>query len=131
MYQALYRKWRPRTFDDVAGQSHITDTLKRQVTGGRLSHAYLFTGTRGTGKTTCAKIRSRAVNCEHPVDGNPCNTCAACTGTESAAIPPPTTVWIRCAPCGMRRSTPPPPYASVCTSWTRFTCCPPPPSTHF
>ena len=86
MYQALYRKWRPRTFDDVAGQSHITDTLKRQVAGGRLSHAYLFTGTRGTGKTTCAKILSRAVNCEHPVDGNPCNACPACTGIESGAI---------------------------------------------
>ena len=56
MYQALYRKWRPRTFDDVVGQSHITDTLKRQVATGRLSHTYLFTGTRGTGKTTCAKI---------------------------------------------------------------------------
>lgn len=78
MYQALYRKWRPRTFDDVVGQSHITDTLKRQVATGRLSHAYLFTGTRGTGKTTCAKILARAVNCEHPVDGNPCGTCAAC-----------------------------------------------------
>ena len=59
MYQALYRKWRPRTFDDVVGQSHITDTLKRQVATGRLSHAYLFTGTRGTGKTTCAKILAR------------------------------------------------------------------------
>lgn len=86
MYQALYRKWRPRTFDDVAGQSHITDTLKRQVAGGRLSHAYLFTGTRGTGKTTCAKILSRAVNCHAPVGGNPCNACPACTGIESGAI---------------------------------------------
>ncbi len=86
MYQALYRKWRPRTFDDVAGQAHITETLKRQVAGNRLSHAYLFTGTRGTGKTTCAKILSRAVNCHQPVDGNPCNTCPACTGIESGAI---------------------------------------------
>ena len=86
MYQALYRKWRPRTFDDVVGQSHITDTLKRQVAAGRLSHAYLFTGTRGTGKTTCAKILSRAVNCEHPVDGNPCNACPACLGIESGSI---------------------------------------------
>ena len=60
MYQALYRKWRPRTFDDVVGQGHITETLKRQVAAGRLSHAYLFTGTRGTGKTTCAKILARA-----------------------------------------------------------------------
>ena len=86
MYQALYRKWRPRTFDDVVGQSHITDTLKRQVDSGRLSHAYLFTGTRGTGKTTCAKILSRAVNCEHPVQGNPCNACPACLGIESGSI---------------------------------------------
>ena len=86
MYQALYRKWRPRTFDDVVGQSHITDTLKRQVATGRLSHAYLFTGTRGTGKTTCAKILARAVNCEHPVDGNPCNECPACVGIENGSI---------------------------------------------
>ena len=86
MYQALYRKWRPRTFDDVVGQDHITETLKRQVASGRLSHAYLFTGTRGTGKTTCAKILSRAVNCEHPVDGNPCNQCPACLGIENGSI---------------------------------------------
>lgn len=86
MYQALYRKWRPRTFDDVVGQSHITDTLKRQIAAGRPSHAYLFTGTRGTGKTTCAKILSRAVNCHDPVDGNPCNACPACLGIESGAI---------------------------------------------
>ena len=85
-YQALYRKWRPRTFDDVVGQQHITETLKRQVAGGRLSHAYLFVGTRGTGKTTCAKILSRAVNCEHPVDGNPCNECASCRGIEDGSI---------------------------------------------
>ena len=86
MYQALYRKWRPRTFDDVVGQAHITDTLKRQVETGRLSHAYLFTGTRGTGKTTCAKILSRAVNCEHPVNGNPCNQCPSCLGIENGSI---------------------------------------------
>ena len=86
MYQALYRKWRPRTFDDVVGQSHITDTLKRQVAAGRLSHAYLFTGTRGTGKTSCAKILAKAVNCEHPVDGNPCNQCPACLGIDNGSI---------------------------------------------
>ena len=86
MYQALYRKWRPRTFDDVVGQAHITETLKRQVATGRLSHAYLFTGTRGTGKTTCAKILARAVNCQHPVDGNPCNACPACLGIENGSI---------------------------------------------
>ena len=86
MYQALYRKWRPRTFDDVVGQEHITDTLKRQVAAGRLSHAYLFTGTRGTGKTTCAKILARAVNCQNPQDGNPCNACPACLGIENGSI---------------------------------------------
>lgn len=86
MYQALYRKWRPRTFDDVVGQSHITETLKRQVQSGRLSHAYLFTGTRGTGKTTCAKLLARAVNCEHPVDGSPCNQCPACLGIENGSV---------------------------------------------
>lgn len=86
MYQALYRKWRPRTFDQVVGQAHITDTLKRQVAEDRLSHAYLFTGTRGTGKTTCAKILARAVNCQAPVDGNPCNACPACLGIENGSI---------------------------------------------
>ena len=86
MYQALYRKWRPRTFEDVVGQDHITDTLRRQVATGRLSHAYLFTGTRGTGKTTCAKILARAVNCERPVDGDPCNECPSCRGIEDGSI---------------------------------------------
>ena len=78
MYQALYRKWRPQTFDQVVGQDHITHTLKNQVRTGRLSHAYLFIGTRGTGKTTCARILAKAVNCAHPVDGNPCGECEAC-----------------------------------------------------
>ena len=86
MYQALYRKYRPQTFDDVVGQEHITSTLKRQVETGRLSHAYLFSGTRGTGKTTCARILARAVNCEHPVDGNPCNRCASCRGILDESI---------------------------------------------
>ena len=86
MYQALYRKYRPKTFDDVVGQEHITETLKKQVETGRLSHAYLFIGTRGTGKTTCAKILAKAVNCEHPVNGNPCNRCAACRGIDDGSI---------------------------------------------
>ena len=86
MYQALYRKWRSRTFSEVVGQAHVTETLKRQVETHQLSHAYLFTGTRGTGKTSCAKILSRAVNCEHPVGGDPCNVCAACTGIENGSI---------------------------------------------
>ena len=82
MYQALYRKWRPKTFDDVVGQEHITETLKKQVMNDRLSHAYLFIGTRGTGKTTCAKILAKAVNCEHPVNGNPCGECPSCRAIE-------------------------------------------------
>ena len=75
---ALYRKWRPLTFDDVFGQEHVTTALRNQVAAGRTSHAYLFTGTRGTGKTSCAKILARAVCCENPVNGSPCNQCAAC-----------------------------------------------------
>ena len=86
MYQALYRKWRSRTFDEVVGQDHVTQILKRQVQSGRLSHAYLFTGTRGTGKTSCAKLLARAVNCENPQDGNPCNACPACLGIENGSI---------------------------------------------
>ena len=86
MYQALYRKWRPKAFADVVGQEHITETLRRQVEQGRLSHAYLFTGTRGTGKTTCAKILSKAVNCEHPVNGDPCNECASCLGIDNGSL---------------------------------------------
>lgn len=84
---ALYRKWRPLVFDDVFGQEHVTSALKTQVETGRVSHAYLFTGTRGTGKTTCAKILARAVCCEHPVNGSPCNQCAACRSIlEDAAL---------------------------------------------
>ena len=86
MYQALYRKYRPRSFSDVAGQEHITETLRRQIITDRLSHAYLFVGTRGTGKTTCAKILSRAVNCLAPVEGNPCNNCISCIGIEDGSI---------------------------------------------
>jgi len=86
LYQALYRKWRPKTFDEVDGQEHITEILKKQVLLGRLSHAYLFTGTRGTGKTTCAKLLARAVNCENPAGGNPCGKCPACVGIENGSI---------------------------------------------
>lgn len=86
MYQALYRKWRPKTFDEVVGQEHITETLKNQIITGKTSHAYLFIGTRGTGKTTCAKILAKALNCEHPENGNPCGKCPACTGIEDGSI---------------------------------------------
>ena len=78
MYQALYRKYRPTVFDDVVGQEHITETLKNSLKLGKIFHAYLFTGTRGTGKTTCAKILANAICCENPVDGQPCGECAAC-----------------------------------------------------
>lgn len=85
MHQALYRKWRPTTFDEVYGQPHITRTLKNQVATGRISHAYLFTGSRGTGKTTCAKILAKAVNCLNPVEGNPCNECKICKAIDSGS----------------------------------------------
>lgn len=80
MYQALYRKYRPLTFGDVVGQEHIVKTLRSQIEGGSISHAYLFCGTRGTGKTTCAKILARAVNCASPLGGDPCNECPQCSG---------------------------------------------------
>jgi len=85
-HQAIYRKWRPMIFDVRVGQGHITNTLKRQITTGRIGHAYLFCGTRGTGKTTCAKVLSRAVNCLNNKDGSPCNECAICKGIIDGSI---------------------------------------------
>ncbi|MBR7123220.1 MAG: DNA polymerase III subunit gamma/tau [Oscillospiraceae bacterium] len=85
MYQALYRKYRPQTFDDVVGQLAVTQTLKSQMVSGKLSHAYLFTGSRGTGKTSCAKILAKAVNCENIQDGNPCNCCKSCRAIDAGS----------------------------------------------
>ena len=82
MHQALYRKWRPQIFDDVCGQEHITSILKYETSNNKFSHAYLFCGSRGTGKTTCAKILSKAVNCESPINGNPCNCCPSCVSID-------------------------------------------------
>jgi len=86
MYQALYRQYRPKTFDEILGQEHITTTLKNQIKSGNIGHAYLFSGTRGTGKTSTAKIFSRAVNCLNPIDGNPCNECEICKGILDESI---------------------------------------------
>ena len=85
-HQAIYRKWRPLNFNDIVGQEHITRTLKNQISRGTVGHAYLFCGTRGTGKTTCAKVLSRAVNCLNPKDGNPCNECEVCRGILDGSI---------------------------------------------
>ena len=85
MHQALYRKWRPQTFDDVCGQEHITSILRYEAEHRAFSHAYLFCGSRGTGKTTCAKILAKVVNCESPVNGNPCGKCEACKAIDSGA----------------------------------------------
>lgn len=85
MYLSLYRKWRPKKFDEISGQEHITAILKKQCENNRVSHAYLFCGTRGTGKTSSAKILAKAVNCENPQNGNPCNECAACRSIDSGS----------------------------------------------
>lgn len=84
-YTALYRKFRPERFEDVKGQDHIVTTLRNQIEADRIGHAYLFCGTRGTGKTTIAKIFAKAVNCEHPVDGSPCGECRSCRAIAAAA----------------------------------------------
>ena len=86
MYQALYRKYRPKNFDEVVGQEHITATLKQEIASGRVGHAYLFTGSRGTGKTSCSKIIAKAVNCPNQHDGNPCGVCEICKGIDDGSV---------------------------------------------
>ncbi len=86
MYQVLYRKYRPQVFSDIAGQEHVTSTLANELREGKISHAYLFNGSRGTGKTTCARILAKAVNCLDPRDGNPCNECEMCRGIDNGSI---------------------------------------------
>ena len=86
MYQALYRKYRPKNFDEVVGQEHITATLKQEIASGRIGHAYLFTGSRGTGKTSCSKIIAKAVNCPNQHDGNPCGVCGICKGIDDGSV---------------------------------------------
>ena len=86
MYQALYRKWRPRTFEEVVGQEHITTTLKNEMIQGKPAHAYLLMGSRGTGKTTCAKLIAKAVNCQRPVGGSPCGECDCCRGVDNGSL---------------------------------------------
>ena len=86
MYRALYRKWRPQRFEDVVGQRGIVTALRNQIATGRVGHAYLFTGVRGTGKTTCAKIFAKAVNCLHPQNGDPCGECEICKGIDNGSI---------------------------------------------
>ena len=85
MHRALYRKWRPQRFEDVCGQEHITSILQYEIANGACNHAYLFCGSRGTGKTTCAKILAKAVNCEHPINGSPCGECAACRSIDAGS----------------------------------------------
>ncbi|HIS79539.1 MAG TPA: DNA polymerase III subunit gamma/tau, partial [Candidatus Caccousia stercoris] len=86
MYQVLYRKWRPRRFADVVGQPQVTVTLQHELTEGRIAHAYLFTGSRGTGKTTCAKILAKAVNCLNPQEGDPCGECEICRAADDGSL---------------------------------------------
>ena len=86
VYRALYRKWRPRRFEDVVGQQNIVAALQNQIAAGRVGHAYLFTGTRGTGKTSCAKIFAKAINCPHNQGGDPCGECEVCRGIDDGSI---------------------------------------------
>ncbi len=86
VYQVLYRKWRPQVFEDVVGQPQVTVTLRNELKAGRIAHAYLFTGSRGTGKTTCAKILAKAVNCLELQEGDPCGKCEICSGIDNGSV---------------------------------------------
>ena len=110
MYRALYRKWRPQRFEDVVAQRGIVTALRNQIATGRVGHAYLFTGVRGTGKTSCAKIFAKAVNCLHPQNGDPCGECEICRGIDNGSI--------------LEQPTPPAPVIIRYISSTRCTCSP-------
>ena len=131
MYRALYRKWRPQRFEDVVAQRGIVTALRNQIATGRVGHAYLFTGVRGTGKTTCAKIFAKAVNCLHPQNGDPCGECEICRGIDNGSIldvvemdAAPTTAWTISVICVMKQLTPPAPVIIRYISSTRCTCSP-------
>ena len=128
MYRALYRKWRPQRFEDVVAQRGIVTALRNQIASGRVGHAYLFTGVRGTGKTTCAKIFAKAVNCLHPHNGDPCGECEICKGIDNGSILD-VVEMDAASNNGVRQPTPPVPVIIRYTSSTRYTCCPQRPST--
>jgi DNA polymerase-3 subunit gamma/tau len=137
MYRALYRKWRPQRFEDVVAQRGIVTALRNQVASGRVGHAYLFTGVRGTGKTSCAKIFAKAVNCLHPKGGDPCGECEICKGIDNGSILD--VVEMDAASNNgvddirdlRDEPTPPVPVIIRYTSSTRYTCCPQRPSTRY